>query len=58
MKHFILDKSNHLIDLDKVSMVEYRSNKHDFKLTLKDDKDVYVESLPWTTSYFNSLVTL
>lgn len=56
MKHFILDKSNRLIDLDKVSMVEYRSNKHDFKLTLEDDKDIYVESLPWTTSYFNSLV--
>lgn len=46
MKRFILDKSNHLVDLVKVSMVEYRSNKHDFKLTLEDDKNIYVESLP------------
>ena len=56
MKHFIFDKSNHLVDLDKVSMVEYRHNKHDFKLTLKNDKVTYVEHLPWSTPYFDSLI--
>lgn len=57
MKHFIFDKSNHLVDLDKVSMVEYRPNKHDFKLTSNNNEVTYVEHLPWSTSYFDSLIT-
>ena len=56
MKHFIFDKSNHLVDLDKILMVEYRPNKHDFKLTLKDNIVTYVEHLPWSTSYFDNLI--
>lgn len=55
--HFVITEDNHLISLNDVHSSLHDEIKHDFEVTMKDGNIVRVKNMPWSTSYFDSLIT-